>query len=48
MLQSNSLVIHSQLEAGDERKKKTTVNITLKNSVSPNLFQRIVWIRQKD
>ena len=49
MLQRNTLVmIHSQPEAGVERKKKTTVNITLKNSVSPNQFQRIVWLYRKE
>ena len=44
MLQSNSQMFHSQLEAGIERKEKKTVNITLKNIVSPNQFQHIVWI----
>ena len=44
MLQSNSQMFHSQLEAGIERKEKKTVNITLKNIVSPNRFQHIVWI----
>ena len=48
MLQRNTLVIHSQPEAGVERKKKTTVNIALKNSVSPNQFQRIVWLYRKE
>lgn len=44
MLQSNSQMSHSQLEAGIERKEKKTVNITLKNIVSLNQFQHIVWI----
>ena len=47
MLQRNTLVIHSQPEAGVERKKKTTVNITLKNSVSPNQFQRVLLYRKE-
>ena len=48
MLQRNTLVIHSQPEAGVEREKKNNCEHYLEDSVSPNQFQRIVLLYRKE